>query len=805
MNRKLKKIITFGVLFSLCLSCSVCRATSFSEAFTSYNASVTDTLQYTDNLYLKANGGTWSGAKNGENVTLKASGSSPQLEFPKGGAFTAPFGFSFAVCFENASSSLNVRANYNGAGSGWHSELKDLIVFKNGTVTGKFSSTEPVAYTADTWYRVTMLFDFTSATYDVYLNGTKISDTAGSLGSRTAIKYFRIAVNGEDEAADDDVYIDNLIACDKSVSFTSTVDNGAEIEITKGDITLDLGTYVKCTDESDISVTCNGEAADDVTLKLDKVGDYFQKIVVSPDGNYSPSSSYVVKIGNGVKTFWGETAEKEFSFSTIAYIPSISISLPDSLSDVVGGEKVKLTVSALNLETDDKILIYNNGVKVGELKYNETSYDAVADVGKNKLTAKVVGASGEEKTASNEVTFTAGGTVAGTVVYFVDFEEDDGTAWVGVDKSNGGTGSVVTDELDSSRGKVLKVTGNSNIENGRKFLPEMNSDIVVYEDYRRYEGEIGEEYFTVMAGINASGGTVWIDPWRVKSGEIVTDSGRNHVADYDETKWHKVRVEYNLKDHNASLYIDDVLVDKNRTIANVEYFQRVKYETRNRTIYYDNMTAYFAGGIPEGTVSVNGSGPSDMNNVDYSAASFKVSFTERMASTTLTSDTVYLVSDYGEKIDTEISFPDVRTMTVTPKSALVPNTEYTLTVTTSAKSGAGIALAEEIKQTVKTSRLPFSIKSVSVAGGLSSLTPNDEFTVNVSVNDTAATGAKAGMFVGLYNGKACYGITYISIDASASKDYSAKLKAPADIKSGGYEIKALLVDGLTNLNLIDFE
>lgn len=807
MNRKVSKIVSFGVLFAMCLSLSVCSAASFSETFTSLDANVTDTLQYTDDLYLKANGGTWSSTKSGEDVILKASGSSPQLEFPKGGGFTAPFGFSFSVCFKNTSSSLNVRANYNGAASGWHSELKDLIVFNNGSVTGKFSSTEAVTYTADTWYQVTMLFDFDTASYDVYLNGTKISDTAGSLESRAAIKYFRITVNGEDGAGDGDVYIDNLIACDKSVSFTSTVDDDAEIEITKGDITLDFGTYVKCTDESDISVTCNGETAENVTLKLDKTGDYFKKIVISPDGNYSPSSSYKVNIGSGVKTLWGESAEREFNFSTIAYIPSISISLPDNLNDIVGGEKVKVTVSALNLETDDKIVIFNNGSKVAELPSTASSYDVVASTGENSITAKVVSTSGTEKAASDAVGFTAGGTVAGKVIYSVNFENDDGSAWVSVDKSNGGTGSVVTDEVDSSRGKVLKVTGNSVIENGRNFLPDMNSDIVVYEDYRRYEGNVGDEYFTVMAGITAAGGTSWINPWRLKHGEIITDSGKDHLIDYDETKWHKVKVEYNLKKLVASLYIDDVLVDKERKIPNVSYFQRVKYETRNRTIYYDNMSAYFAGGIPEGTVQVySGTASADVNSVDYTNASFKVSFTERMDSSTLTADTVQLVSAYGEKIETEIVFPDSRTMTVTPKAALVPDTEYTLTVTTAAKSGAQIALGEKIKQTVKTAKLPFSIKSVTVDGGsLSKINPNSEFSVNISVNDSSSSGAKAGLFVGIYKGKACCGITYLAVDASATKDYTAKLKAPADIKNGGYEIKAFLVDGLNTLNLIDFE
>lgn len=810
MNNKIcRKIIIFGVLFSLCLSCMVCKASSFSEDFTSFDENVTDSLQYTDDLSLKADGGAWGYAEKAYGVALKASGNSPQLEFPKGGSYTAPFGISFSACFEDVSSSLNIRANYNGSSSGWHSDLRDLIVFNNGTITGKFTSSSTVSYVANTWYQVALLFDFESSTYDVYIDGNKISTTSGSIGSRTAIKYFRFIVNGESGAGDGNVYIDNLIACDKSIAFTSTVADGSEIEITKGDITLDFGTYVKCTSDSDISITCDGNTASGVTLKPEKIGDYFKKLVIDVDGRYSPSSSYTVSIGSGVKTFWGISAEREFEFSTMAYVPSVSISLPDDLSGIVGGEQVRVGISPLNLESDDKIVIYNNNKAVATLASGATSYDLVALAGNNKVKAKVESVSGNVKVESSELSFTAGGTIAGRVVYFVDFETDDGSAWVGVDNSNGGMKSVENDSVDSSRGKVLKVSGNNVIENGRTFLPNMNSDIVVYEDMRRYASDVGNEYFTVMAGINATGGTAWINPWRLKHGEIVTDGGGAHIADFDETQWHKVRVEYNLKDSKASLYIDDVLVDKNRSIATVSYYQRVKYETRNRTIFYDNMTVYFAGNAPSGTVEVyNGSEVADEESVNYSNASFKVNFTERMDSTSLTSDAVKLTSEYGENVPVEIAFSDVRTMTVTPKSSLMANTEYTLSVSgENVKSGAGIQMETPITKTVKTSKLPFSIKTVAIQGGsISNLTPNSNFTVSVSVNDIGATGAKAGAFVGLYKNKECASIAYIPIDASVKTSrYELTLKAPSDIRTGGYELKTFMVDGLQNLNLIDFE
>ncbi len=821
MYRKIfSKVVAIITLCTLCLSGTVCEAASSSEVFTDYSSTVTDELQYTDALYLKGNSGTWSSVQDDYGIALQAEGISPQLEFPKGSSFEDPFAFAFSVCFEDAASSLNVRANYNGAGSGWHSDLKDLIIFKDGTVTGKFTTESTVSYVADTWYHVVLTFDFDSATYDAYINGTKISDTAGSIGGRSVIKHFRIAVNGEENAADGNVFIDNMFACDKPVNFASTVANGSEIEITQGDITLDFGTFVKYTDASDISITCNGAAAEGVTLVPEMVGDYFKTLTIDVDGNYEQNADYEVTVSSNVKSIWGESAETTFAFSTLEYVPAISVSVLTDTAGLFGGEKVKLGIETSNVSENEKIIIYNNGAEVAELASDVTEYQLAACDGENNVTAKVLSSAGEELAASDAVQFTAGGFIKGKEIYSVDFETSD---ILPLSVSNGtGNTEFVTSSPGGRSGVVYKCINNSSIIGGANKLtaPDSNgnltmiADVVVFEEDRYYESSSGVDFparaLNVLRLIDSTGARKEFYPWTLKASEITPSSTGS--GEFSLDKWHHIKTVYDFKNSVAYLYVDGVLVDKGRGVTASNYYLQAEYQTMGRTIYFDNMKAYFAGYTPTASVEVyNGETQSALNSVDYNNASFKVIFTERMDSSTLTSDTVKLTSQYGENVECTIAFADAYTMTVTPKSALAPDTEYSFSVksadTVKIKSGAGLELPDEYLVEVKTIKPPFAIQSATISGGvnLEDVTPNAEFTVNLSISDALSTGATAGVFVGIYKDNACYGINYIDVDASVSSGYIATLKAPADIAGGGYEIKTFMVDNLQSFKLLDFE
>lgn len=827
MYRKIfSKVVAIITLCTLCLSGTVCEAASSSEVFTDYSSTVTDELQYTDALYLKGNSGTWSSVQDDYGIALQAEGISPQLEFPKGSSFEDPFAFAFSVCFEDAASSLNVRANYNGAGSGWHSDLKDLIIFKDGTVTGKFTTESTVSYVADTWYHVVLTFDFESATYDAYINGTKISDTAGSIGGRSVIKHFRIAVNGEENAADGNVLIDNMFACDKPVNFTSTVANGSEIEITQGDITLDFGTFVKYTDASDISITCNGAAAEGVTLVPEMVGDYFKTLTIDVDGNYEQNADYGVTVNSNVKSIWGESAESTFAFSTLEYVPAISISVLTDTAGLFGGEKVKLGIETSNVSENEKIVIYNNGAEVAELASNVAEYQILACDGENNVTAKVLSSAGEEL-ASDNVQFSTGSFIKGKEIYSVDFE--DSSILPLTVSYGGGNTQFIADPANEDHGIVYKCLNNSKIIGGTGSLTTKNADnqltmiadIVVFEEYRYYEpidasGSIAEGHLTFFYGKNSEGSNVGIYPWFVTKDAVSfdksTSSKYQKIADFSAGEWHHIKTVYDFKNNVMHLYLDGVLIKKNHNIPAVSYYTEAQYETQGRIIYYDNMKAYFAGYVPAASVEVyNGETQSALNSVDYNNANFKVIFTERMDSSTLTSDTVKLISQYGEDVECTIAFADPYTMIVTPKSALAPDTEYSFSVksadTVKIKSGAGLELPDEYSVEIKTIKPPFAIQSATISGGvdLEDVTPNAEFTVNLSISDALSTGATAGVFVGIYKDNACYGINYIDVDASVSSSYTAALKAPADIAGGGYEIKTFMVDNLQSFKLLDFE
>lgn len=817
MNKKIfSKVVAIITLCTLCLSGTVCNAASFSEVFTDFSVSVTDELQYT----LNENGGTWSSVQDDYGVALQAEGNSPQLEFPKDGSFEDAFAFAFSVCFEDTASSLNVRANYNGAGSGWHSELKDLIIFNNGTITGKFTSEDTISYVADTWYHVVLTFDFDTATYDVYINGTKVSDTAGSIGSRTIIKYFRIAVNGEENAADGNVLIDNLFVCDKPVDFTSTVENGSEIEITEGDITLDFGTFVKYTDESDISITCNGGVAEGVTLVPKMVGDYFKEVVIDVDGNYEQNADYEVTINGNVKSVWGESAETIFAFSTLEYIPQITVSVLTDTSDLIGGEKVKLRIETSNISENEKIVVYNNGELITELEYDVTEYNLVTCDGENNVTVKVLDSSDAEL-VSDEVQFSVGGFVKGKEIYSVDFESSD---ILPLTVSNGsGNTAFVTSPPGGRSGVVYKCLNNSSVVGGTNKLTTTDSngsttmiaDVVVFEEDRYYEPSSGVDFparaLNVLRLIDSGGARKEFYPWTLKQNEITPSSTGNGAFTLNE--WHHIKTVYDFKNSVAYLYVDGVLVDKGRAVTSSKYYLQAEYQTMDRTVYYDNMKAYFAGYVPSAEIEVyNGENPASVNEVDYNNATFKVTFTERMDSSTLTSDTIKLISQYDEDVECAIAFSDAYTLMVTPKSALAPDSEYTFSVKSTdavkIKSGAGLEMDAEYSVEIKTIKPPFAIDTVTISGGidLEDITPNTEFNVNISISDSLLTGSKAGVFVGLYKDNGCCGINYIEVDASiATSGYVAKLKAPADIATGDYEIRTFMVDNLQSLTLIDFE
>ncbi len=310
-------------------------------------------------------------------------------------------------------------------------------------------------------------------------------------------------------------------------------------------------------------------------------------------------------------------------------------------------------------------------------------------------------------------------------------------------------------------------------------------------------------HFSFELQKKSDGSVAWFnnDSFLIGTDGKITIGGTEVYDGITSGTWYNICVSYDPTISQAALYVNGTLI-ATKTVVEFTAVGRVQIAAKPGYCFHiDNVRAYTtAYKYAVSAKAVDISTKAELSEgVDYNNPCIALEFTQALSADTVIADNIKLLNG-TQAVESNLQLSDdKKTVYVNPTSALLPNTEYTISVGEGVQTSNGAYTAGGTTLTLKTAKLPFSIKSASA----DALVSDSVFNLTVYVNNKENISADSALIACVYdaNGNMVSANTANVTGTEDNKNYTIQLRAPEDVTDA--KIKIFLINNFTGLVLID--
>lgn len=310
-----------------------------------------------------------------------------------------------------------------------------------------------------------------------------------------------------------------------------------------------------------------------------------------------------------------------------------------------------------------------------------------------------------------------------------------------------------------------------------------------------YDVYLSEKDMETGIYLQDSEGTWWY-------GAFVLQKEGEFGVEYEKEKWYNIKYRVIPKHYNENgktcvlVYVDGKYVGKAENDGTMseggtetKNIKQVSIEYRNGKsyscgkLYIDNVKLSVA--APKYNISVR---PLDKNGnlsdaMDCDVPAVKLMFNQEMNQDTITAKNIVMRSFNNTEVPISFTIDEGgKGVLVTATERLIPGSKYTLSIGEGVFSKIGVNCPEGHILALQTMEKGIYIENASVSGGVSSILPDREFRINVSLKNTDASKVQGRVFAVLYCGEQMTSINSIEVGSDAAyANPTITLRAPHTI------------------------
>lgn len=258
-------------------------------------------------------------------------------------------------------------------------------------------------------------------------------------------------------------------------------------------------------------------------------------------------------------------------------------------------------------------------------------------------------------------------------------------------------------------------------------------------------------------------------------------------------------------------YVDGKIIGSTELAYNNSGLKMIAVDVRNGSsmaangpVYIDNIS--YSQGAPRYTAElmpVDEDG-NELDDVDYADPRIAIVFNQKMNAKNISTDTVKLTSFNGTEIESAITYDDATSRVyIEPAEALVPGSEYTVTLSKHIKSMVSSGYDDDTEFTFVTASQPVFMQSATSSTPLAEIPTNTEFTVEVALKNNSGAATTGYIYAAYYCGNQLQSISSVPVGGpTATQTYTMPLKT-LDEMSGERKVVVYYMNGRNDFCAID--
>lgn len=258
-------------------------------------------------------------------------------------------------------------------------------------------------------------------------------------------------------------------------------------------------------------------------------------------------------------------------------------------------------------------------------------------------------------------------------------------------------------------------------------------------------------------------------------------------------------------------YVDGKIIGSTELAYNNSGLKMIAVDVRNGSsmeangpVYIDNIS--YSQGAPRYTAElmpVDDEG-NELDDVDYADPRIAIVFNQKMNAKNISTDTVKLTSFNGTELEAAITYDEATSRVyIEPVEALVPGSEYTVTLSKNIKSMVSNGYDDDTEFTFVTASQPVFMQSATSSASLAEIPVNTPFTVEVSLKNNSGASTTGYIYAAYYCGNQLQSISSTPVSGpTANQTYNMPLTT-RDAVPGERKVVIYYTNGRNDFSAID--